>query len=385
MQKPGLQRPPYMQPGMQPVTRAQRGAGHQRFEQRRVIDALDFPHFRRGLAQLGNRIGQRLAIFPGPQARRPLLAECPGQCLRGGHMGVDQRGEIVGAAFQPGRQRPQAMLHDIQQRLERRRFFRVRRQQFAQASDSRGGAGSAQDFLFEVADKANEPPAFHATGRDRVFQGGKQDDGRQTIARRARHQPQEHGRRRVRQRATGGIVDRDAPAAQLRRHPARQLPVWRNQGRRLAVLFQCMAQHQGDDAGFLRLVGAIHPLDAVKRGARDRPQRAPDVRGLGRAQGLARQHGAFRRAGEFSAGLPLGNGLRRHFQPLQKPQHAELRMGRLIAHRPLRCLVHAAIQAGQDDPAHRQAHDDLQQVGGGRDAAGGARRDDRCSRWRIAP
>ena len=200
-----------------------------------------------------------------------------------------------------------------------------------------------------------------------------------------RRQAQERPRRGVRQRRAAGIVDGDVPAAHFRHHPPGQLAIAGDQGRGLLRCVKRRPQDQRDRLGFFPRRRAVQAAQAVG-GLRPQGagQLAPGVRGSGGAHQLADQppparqgrapvpHGR-RRPIRHHAAIPA-HGL---YQPLQPG------LGMAVLQGIPAFVVHIPVQAGQDDGTRRQPGNHGQQIGGGRDRAGGPGGDHRrCRRPR---
>ena len=212
----------------------------------------------------------------------------------------------------------------------------------------------------------------------------EQGNRRRAFGDHLRGQAQEGPGRGGGERLARRVVDLDAPPLELGRDPARQAPVGRDQCRRLALIpiLQRLAHDEGDDAGFLVRGGAVEPPHAPDRLGR-KPDRPPGLGRRRRAHGFGDQPGA-RRIGGFEAGrLPVLNLLPGETQPGQQPFDGELRMGGL---QPLPVLLSGvAVEAGEDDPAPGKPRHHLQEVGRGRDGAGGAGGDHRVGGGPTTP
>ena len=242
----------------------------------------------------------------------------------------------------------------------------------------------AQQCKLQAPDRRAERRRAHPARGQGMLERREQRNRRRAFGYHLRGQAQEGPGRSRGERLARRVVDLDAPPLELGRDPARQAPVGRNQCRRpaLFLVLQHPAHDKGDDARFLVRGGAVEAPHAPDRLGRklDRPP------GLGlrrRAHGFGDQLGARRAGGLETVRLPVLNLLPGETQPRQQPFDGELRMGGL---QPLPVIVsRVAVESGEDDPAPRKPRHHLQEVGRGRDGAGGAGGDHRIGGRLAAP
>ena len=222
--------------------------------------------------------------------------------------------------------------------------------------------------------------------QQRMLEQRQQRDRLQPLERRLDNEPREHAGRRIGERVTAGVVDRDVPARERGEHAARQRPVGRHQRRGLAVGLEHLAQRDRDRERFflgVRRRDHRHMRERVVEPQAALGKLAPLVGGVGgphhlRDDGLA----AVRRRLAEPADL-----VARDADPPQQRLHGELRMadggrddrasvgvapaGDVVPRR----LVEIGVEAGQHHGAMRELRDRLDQGRGRRHRAGGAGRD----------
>ncbi len=169
-------------------------------------------------------------------------------------------------------------------------------------------------------------------------------------------QTEECSWRGVCQRLAGGIVDRDLPTLQFRRHAARQRAVLRHQRGCSSRRFQCLAQRQGDGQRFFGRVCRMDQGQTFKScldlAATLFGQRAPSVRRRRRAQRLAQHQFSRRVDGRL---LPIRDILAPDHNAREQLFHAVLRMAGVELVPAL--FVEFAVEAWQHDHAFGQSRD----------------------------
>ena len=96
------------------------------------------------------------------------------------------------------------------------------------------GAGAAQDRSFQGGHRARVRTLRGAKPRQRVLEQGEERNRGKASKRRLGCEARESPGRRVRERVTAGIVDRDVPTFQRGEHAPRQFTVGGDQRRGLA-------------------------------------------------------------------------------------------------------------------------------------------------------
>ena len=188
--------------------------------------------------------------------------------------------------------------------------------------------------------------------------------------------------RRLGQRHASGILDRDAPARQLRGDALGEGAIGRDERRRAARLGERLAQGDGGGEGFVALVDRLDELDPGRAASREVGADAcvhvrPAVGGVGRPQRLRHHASACRR--RVGRRAERAHGGARHAQMLLEepaqhglrvPVHRIAVLGLEPADRRPARLVEIGIEARQDDGAVGQAGDGVEKGGGGRHGTG---------------
>ena len=280
-------------------------------------------------------------------------------------------GEGRGALLQPGEPAVGGGVAPLQRR--------------SQAAKPRRGPGAAQDRPLHGPDGAAPRRRRYAAGGQRMLESGEQGNRRRVFGNEPRGEPEIRARHRFAERHTGRIVHRDLPAPELRRDPAGQRAVQRNERGGAAGGLQGAPHDDGDGARFLLRARTVDAVEIAVRLGLLRRSRAPGGDGLRRPHGDGDQSGAG--TGGAGArplfGRPRLNGLARNADMREQTHQRVLRMGG--ADGLPRLVVRLRVEAGEDDGALRQACDGGQQVAGGRDAPGRARADHRIVRWLRLP
>ena len=216
-------------------------------------------------------------------------------------------------------------------------------------------------------------PRILAVPGERMLERGEQGDRRDALDHQARGEQESAGRRLIERRARG-IVDLDAPAAQLGGDPARELPIAGDQRARCGVLERrAHAQRGAPSAGRSGCARAPAPAapPAAAASCAARPRSWPQAAWLRRAA----------RAPDRCRAMPGAIGDRARSTPaLEQLLQAVLRMGGR-EHAPAR-LVHVLVEAGQHHGAAGQgaitrsrhaSRDAAGRAGSRRSAAAGGR------------
>ena len=388
MLQPGLQGPQDGQPWVASIAWPHDPRRHQGRQQGGIALAAQRRSPGRGLVQLGHEGGRGLARLAAPEARGAGLLPAGRQGFREGRVGGDHVGQVRIRRSQ-GRGEGRRQVRQALDPAARSSALRGLPQRRQQAGESRRRPGAAQHLQLQLAHPAAKGPGGEPAGRQRVLERRQQLDGRQLAGRQLRRQPEEPARRRVAQRDAGRIVYLDVPAAQFRRHPARERPVRRDQACGPARMLQGLAQMERDDQGLLARGRAVDPAEPGERRVQPRPvQRRPvrrqatrRRRAQGQVEDLGPGGGGRRRVGPG----PCTHRLAGHAEALQQDRQAVLRMGRFGANRFPDRRVGREIEAGQHDLPPRQAGHGFDQGGAGGDASGGAGGDHRICRGRRPP
>ena len=259
----------------------------------------------------------------------------------------------------------------------------------AQAGESRRGPRAAQDRPLHGPHGAAERGARRPAGGERVLEGREQRDRRGVFRHQPRGEPEIGAGRRLAERHTGRIVDRDGPAPELRRDPAGEGAVRRDQGGGAAGGLQRAPHDDGDDARLLLRARAVDAVDAARCRRVARRQRAPGGDGLGRPHGVGDQARADRcGTGARPVGARVGARVlvarprqdvgARDADMVEQPLQRVLRVGG--AERLPGLVIGVAVEAGEDDGALRQPRDGREQVACRGHAPGGAGGDHRMVR-----
>ena len=218
-----------------------------------------------------------------------------------------------------------------------------------------------------------------------MLESGEQGNRRRVFGNEPRGEPEIRARHRFAERHTGRIVHRDLPAPELRRDPAGQRAVQRNERGGAAGGLQGAPHDDGDDARFLLRARTVDAVEIAERLGLLRRSRPPGGDGLRRPHGVGDQSGAG--TGGAGArplvGRPRLHGPARNADVREQTLQRVLRMGGTYG--LPRLVVRLRVQAGEDDSALRQACDGGQQIARGRDAPGGARADHWIGRRRLRP
>ena len=135
----------------------------------------------------------------------------------------------------------------------------------AQAVEAFGGAGPAQHDPLQPPHQGAERRAVEPGGGERMFQQREQRHGGEVLQDRFAEQPEKAPGARLAQRRTGRIVDRDVPAAELRRDAAGELAVRGDQRGGPARRLQHLAHPQRDHARLLARAGQVERREAGQR------------------------------------------------------------------------------------------------------------------------
>ena len=257
---------------------------------------------------------------------------------------------------------------------------------FGQFIDARESRQIAQHRRLQPGEAAEEVTAAQTETAERMGGQRRQRCRREPGKRGFRQQFQKHARRRVGQRQAGGIVHLDIPPGQLRPHLTGQRAVRRDEGGRLPRRLQHMAHQQRDTRRLLLAMLRMDVPHAPRPGHQPLlvpvDHRPPFAGSLRRSHGFRQQKGAIRSpVPPFHARQILDLASVR-IHDAQQARQAVLRVAfRKIA--PA-FLVHVPIEAREYDAPRRQPGNLRQQCCGGRNAAGGSRRDHRTG-WRRLP
>ena len=184
------------------------------------------------------------------------------------------------------------------------------------------------------------------------------------------------------QRLTTRIIDGDVPALQGRLDAPRQIAVGRHQTGGPSGCVEALAQHEGDDGCFVVDIAGLDQFDARHGIGNDRR-----VAGHGVAPGVRSFGGPHDLGGQPVAWPVAGTGKRLDLAAPDAEESQQLFQGMLRMGRCNRCptgIIHAEIESGQDDGAIGQMCDGLQQLPGGGDRSGRARRNDGHFRHGVA-
>ena len=347
-------------------------------EQRRIVGGrCDGGQRRRSVRESRDEARRLLARLAGPEPRGPIFVVRCREPFREADMGLHERaergarlrhegGEGPGALLQPGEPAVDGRVAPLQCR--------------SQAAKPRRGSRTPQDRPLHGPDGAAPCRWRHAASGQRMLESGEQGNRRRVFGNEPRGEPEIRARRRLAERHTGRIVHRDLPAPELRRDPAGQRAVQRNERGGAAGGVQRAPHDDGDDARFLLRARTIDAVEIAERFGLLRRSRPPGGDGLRRPHGVGDQPGAgMGGAGARPlVGRPRLHGPARNADVRKQTLQRVLRMGGTYG--LPRLVVRLRVEAGEDDGALRQARDGGQQIARGRDAPGGARADHRIGR-----
>jgi hypothetical protein len=380
--QPRLHKAPDRQARVIAIGRPHRRASDEGLEQRRVVLAAQGREIARGVDQIVTEPRRDLARRLGPEPRGAGLLVGGGEALggrdmRGGDLadrhdfGREHIGKRAEAGFEPGD--------------EGTRRFVLGGQRIAEAGET-GRRAWAAEAVFETAGGVAEPLPRDPAGGERMLQRGEQRHRREPAAGEVEDEPQEGAGRRTVERDAGGIVDVDAPAAELGGDAAGEFAVGRDQRRRRPRCFELAPKQERRRDGLVLGADAIVAADPGEDVGRGRRQAAPGIGECGRAQRVRDQAQACRAAARRRRfRRPRRDARRVDVEPPQQPGEEVLRMRRVPADlRPLRRGARA-VEAGEDHRALRHVGDDADQGFERRNAAGEAGGDDRVTRRHRAP
>ena len=381
--QPCLQGTPDVQPGMQPVGGAHHLGGHQRLEQRRIVAPAHRREARRRGLEPGDEGGRRLARLARPQPLGAGFGGAGGKRLGEGDMGRHETDEFLrpGAAHrrQERRRAPGQPVEPVAEPAIRL----IAADHIAEPFEAGRRARTAQGGKLQRPRPRAERARLDAAGGEGMLEQGQQRKRRRVGGGEFRRQPQEHAGRRVGEGDARGIVDLDLPTPQLGGDAPRETPVRGHQRRGAAGHLERPAQGQGDHRRLLLRPGAghePHPLERIPRqggrgGARLFRRRCRCRRRTGGGQrGIDQRHPRRRPVpGERCIPRPHLGGCRA--EPGEQANHGELGMGG--SDRGELVAAKGGVETGQHHQAGRKMGDDVDQIGGRRDAAGRARRDHR--------
>ena len=243
---------------------------------------------------------------------------------------------------------------------------------------SRHGPDAAQVEI-ECAHPVEPRQPFVATPDQRVLEHCQQGHRREMLDRSLGERQHQRPRRRRLERLPRRIVDRDAPARQMRRDPAREATVGSDQRPGAALGLEDAAQRERGD---LRLLVGGARGDGTDLREGFRLDTAPPVAGKGReAHGPRHLAAAQRRAVGSGGRGPVGDLAARHRHAVEQAFERELRVrlvaaARVDAERVPLVVGHRGVEARQHDAPVRQPRDHPEQAGQRRRRDGDAGGDD---------
>ena len=295
----GFERPPNEEPRMATIARPNHAAFEEGIEQSGIFAAVEAGRMRRMFGKLGHELGRRLAVLAGP---KPLGAEL--SVARGEPFGEFDMAAHEGRQFRRplGQRREGCRRFGDGGEPVRRLILSFRPQRAFDAIQAGLGPGAAQHRALHRAHHAAEKFRRDAARREGMLERGEKRSGRGALGGEPGGEAEKDSGRGLGERRTGGIVDLDAPALELRRDAARQAAIRRHQRRRRALLRQAGAEAERDGAGLDARCGAFQQGEIFQRLGIDRRHIAPG------ADRLRRMH---RLGDEGSAGRRAGRGMRR--------------------------------------------------------------------------
>ena len=189
------------------------------------------------------------------------------------------------------------------------------------------------------------------------------------------------------QRTTGGIIDRQAEAAELDGDAAGEAAIRGDQRRRPARLADRLAHGERDGDGFLLLGAGDDQRDIADGRSRDRRRGGPVLGGFGRAhrfrdQADALGHVRCHRAERDDLVALHANGLDQLLQAVLRMARRRAGRRRETADRHPAIRVELRFDARHDHGAIRQMGNDREKLRDGGNRAGRARGDDQAARRR---
>ena len=133
------------------------------------------------------------------------------------------------------------------------------------AGEATGQAGAAQAGALERTHLVAERALVLAVARERMLERSEQGDRRDAVDDHARGEQQEGAGRGLIERRARGIVDLDAPAAQLGGDPAGELTVARDQGGAALGRLERGAHAQRQGERFARQIGVAFQHQTLER------------------------------------------------------------------------------------------------------------------------